>query len=38
VLLLKAGRNTLRFLPPLTITREEMDEGFGRLVRALDTL
>ncbi len=35
VLVLKAGRNTLRFLPPLTITREEMDEGFDRLRRAL---
>ena len=35
VLVLKAGRNTLRFLPPLTISREEMDEGFIRLRRAL---
>jgi len=35
VLVLKAGRNTLRFLPPLTISREEMDEGFVRLRRAL---
>ncbi|MHC3993945.1 acetylornithine/succinylornithine family transaminase [Thiomicrolovo sp. ZZH C-3] len=35
VLVLKAGRNTLRFLPPLTISREEMDEGFARLRRAL---
>ena len=35
VLVLKAGRNTLRFLPPLTISREEMDEGFDRLRRAL---
>ncbi|MEJ2501435.1 MAG: aminotransferase class III-fold pyridoxal phosphate-dependent enzyme, partial [Campylobacterales bacterium] len=35
VLVLKAGRNTLRFLPPLTISREEMDEGFTRLRRAL---
>ncbi|MBD3800832.1 MAG: aspartate aminotransferase family protein [Campylobacterales bacterium] len=38
VLVLKAGRNTLRFLPPLTITREEMDEGFARLRRALAAL
>ena len=38
VLVLKAGRNTLRFLPPLTITREEMDEGFTRLRRALAAL
>jgi acetylornithine aminotransferase len=38
VLVLKAGRNTLRMLPPLTITREEMDEGFDRLRRALDAV
>jgi acetylornithine/N-succinyldiaminopimelate aminotransferase len=31
VLVLKAGKNTLRFLPPLTITHEEMDEGMRRL-------
>ena len=31
VLLLKAGKNTLRFLPPLTISKEEMDEGFKRV-------
>jgi acetylornithine/N-succinyldiaminopimelate aminotransferase len=31
VLVLKAGRNTLRFLPPLTISKEEIDEGFRRL-------
>jgi acetylornithine aminotransferase len=35
VLVLKAGRNTLRFLPPLTITKEEIDEGFARLDRAI---
>lgn len=38
VLVLKAGRNTLRFLPPLTISREEIDEGFVRLRRALAAL
>jgi len=38
VLVLKAGRNTLRFLPPLTISREEIDEGFTRLRRALAAL
>ena len=38
LLVLKAGRNTLRMLPPLTITREEMDEGFDRLRRALASL
>ena len=31
VLVLKAGRNTLRFLPPLTITKEEIDLGFINL-------
>ncbi len=31
VLVLKAGRNTLRFLPPLTITKDEIDKGFERL-------
>lgn len=35
VLVLKAGRNTLRFLPPLTISRDEMNEGFKRLEDAI---
>jgi acetylornithine aminotransferase len=38
VMVLKAGRNTLRFLPPLTITKEEMDEGFKSLDRALSSI
>ncbi len=38
LLVLKAGKNTLRFLPPLTITKDEIDEGFVRLKRAIDTL
>jgi acetylornithine aminotransferase len=38
VMLLKAGRNTLRFLPPLTITKEEIDEGFKALNIAIATL
>ncbi len=38
VMLLKAGRNTLRFLPPLTITKEEIDEGFNSLNRAVSTI
>ncbi len=38
VLVLKAGRNTLRFLPPLTITKGEIDEGFIRLSRAVAAL
>ncbi len=31
VLVLKAGRNTLRFLPPLTISKDEIDIGFERM-------
>jgi len=38
VLVLKAGRNTLRFLPPLTISESEIDEGFKRLDNALSSL
>jgi acetylornithine aminotransferase len=38
VLVLKAGRNTLRFLPPITITKEELDEGFKRVEIAFSKL
>ena len=38
VMVLKAGRNTLRFLPPLTITKEEIDEGFKALSTAMSHL
>ena len=38
VMVLKAGRNTLRFLPPLTITKEEIDEGFKSLTLAMSRL
>lgn len=38
VIVLKAGRNTLRFLPPLTITKEDINEGFARLEKAMSTL
>jgi acetylornithine aminotransferase len=38
VIVLKAGRDTLRLLPALTITREEIDEGFKALNRAVDSL
>jgi acetylornithine aminotransferase len=38
VMVLKAGRNTLRFLPPLTITKEEIDEGFKALSSAMSEL
>jgi acetylornithine/N-succinyldiaminopimelate aminotransferase len=35
LLILVAGPNVLRFLPPLTITQEELDEGLKRLKPAL---
>jgi len=35
VLVIKSGRNTLRFVPPLTISKSEMDEGFRRLNSAI---
>ena len=38
VMVLKAGRNTLRFLPPLTITKEEINEGFEALCIAVSRL
>ena len=38
VMVLKAGRNTLRFLPPLTITKEEIDEGFKALTITMSSL
>ncbi len=38
LLILKAGKNTLRFLPPLTITKEEIDEGFVCLNSAISNL
>lgn len=38
VIVLKAGRNTLRFLPPLTITKEDINEGFARLEKAVASL
>ena len=38
LIVLKAGRNTVRFLPSLTITKDEIDEGFRRFEKALDSL
>jgi acetylornithine/N-succinyldiaminopimelate aminotransferase len=38
ILVLKAGKNTLRFLPPLTITKNEIDEGFKRLELAVEKI
>ncbi len=36
LLVLKAGKNTLRMLPPLTISKDEINEGFKRMTSALD--
>ena len=38
LLILVAGPNVLRILPPLTITDEELAEGMARLRKALSTL
>lgn len=38
VMLLRAGRNTLRFLPPLTITKEEIDAGFKALTTVMSAI
>lgn len=38
VLVLKSGKNTARFLPSLTITKEEIDEGFNRIETALKAM
>ena len=38
LVVLKAGRNTVRFLPSITITKEEIDEGFVRFEKVLINL
>jgi len=38
LVILKAGRNTVRFLPSITITKSEIDEGFKRFEQVLNTL
>ena len=38
VMVLKAGRDTLRLLPPLTISKREIDAGFEALLRACTTM
>jgi len=38
VLVLKSGRSTLRFLPPLTITKKEINIGFERLENAIKNI
>jgi acetylornithine aminotransferase len=38
LVVLKAGRNTVRFLPSITITKSEIDEGFNRFEKVLNSL
>ncbi len=38
LIVLPAGRNTVRFLPALTISKAEIDEGFKRFEEALNSL
>jgi len=38
LVVLKAGRNTVRFLPSITITKSEIDEGFVRFEKVLNSL
>ncbi len=38
LIVLKAGRNTVRFLPSITITKDEIDEGFKRFEKAISSL
>ncbi|RBQ27334.1 MULTISPECIES: aspartate aminotransferase family protein [Arcobacteraceae] len=38
VMVLKSGNNTLRFLPALTISKAEIDEGFKRLQQAVEKI
>jgi acetylornithine aminotransferase len=38
LVILKAGRNTVRFLPSITITKSEIDEGFKRFEKAISSL
>ncbi len=38
VIVLKAGRDTVRFLPPLTISKSEIDKGFERFEKAISSI
>ena len=38
VLVLQAGADVVRLLPPLSITDEELEDGMGRLEAALDEM
>ena len=35
ILVLKSGKNIIRFLPPLNISKKEMKQGFKRFENAL---
>ena len=38
LIVLKAGRNTVRFLPSITISKNEIDEGFKRFEKVIITM
>ncbi len=38
ILTLKSGNNILRFLPPLTISENEINQGFSRLEKVFQEL
>ena len=38
LIVLKAGRNTVRFLPSITISKDEIDEGFVRFEKVICSL
>ncbi|QCD45005.1 aspartate aminotransferase family protein [Campylobacter mucosalis] len=38
VLVLRSGKDTLRFLPPLNISKQEIKEGFARLKKAINEI
>jgi acetylornithine aminotransferase len=38
VVVLKAGRNTVRFLPSITISKDEINEGFKRFEKAINRM
>lgn len=38
LVVLKAGRNTVRFLPSITISKSEIDEGFERFEKSINNI
>lgn len=38
LLIITCGTNTLRFVPPLVISEEEIEEGLGILERAMEVV